>query len=76
MKQALAQAEAQFDHLSALRAELERQLADPSLYQTETKERLQALLKQKAELDRRLADAEAAWLEAEERLEAARQTMA
>ncbi len=76
LKQALARAEAEFDRLSALRAELERELADPSLYQTGDKERLHRLLRRQGELDRRLAEAESAWLEAEEKLEAARRSMA
>ncbi len=75
LKQAAARAEAEYDRLNALRAELERQLADPDLYQTGDKERLQQLLRRKGELDRHLAEAEHAWLEAEERLEAARRSM-
>ncbi len=76
LRQALAEAEAAYERLSDERAELEALLADPALYQTDAKARLQELLRRKGELDRRLEAAEAAWLAAEEKLEQARRTMA
>jgi len=72
LKKALAAAEKQVAKLSQSKATLEQQLADPSLYQPECKQKLQALLLEKAEVDRRLALAEEEWMEAEARMEDAK----
>ena len=73
LKKALAEAENEVTKLSQAKADLERQLADPSLYRPDAKHTLQQLLLEKAEIDRRLALAEEAWMEAEERLNDAEQ---
>ncbi len=51
--------------------ELERQLAEPELYNDHDKEQLKQLLARKAEVDSLLEQAEAEWMEAEEQLEQA-----
>jgi ATP-binding cassette subfamily F protein 3 len=71
LRAAVEKCERELERLSVARAELERQLADPSLYQPAAKAQLQALLGSRGELTRQTAAAEAAWLAASERLEQA-----
>jgi ATP-binding cassette subfamily F protein 3 len=68
-REALEQAEAVLEKLSSEKKRLEIQLADPALYESDSKAALQALLLEKAGIDRQLADAESAWLAASEALE-------
>ena len=73
LKRALDAAEAELARAQSERDQLEREMADNSLYQAEARDRLQVLLLRKGELDSRLADAEARWLGAAEALEQADQ---
>ena len=63
--------EQKLDKLARERAELERQLAAPELYEPAARARLRALLARQKELQRQSAEAEAAWLEASSQLESA-----
>ncbi len=71
LREALEQAEAVLEKLSSEKKRLEIQLADPALYESDSKAALHALLLEKAGIDRQLADAESAWLAASEALESA-----
>ena len=71
LKDALQRVELRLEKLSAENRTLEQLLADPVLYQAESKARLQTLLLEKAGLEKSLADTETEWLEAGEALEAA-----
>jgi ATP-binding cassette subfamily F protein 3 len=71
LRAAVEKCERELERLSIARAEFERQLADPPLYQPAAKAQLQALLASRGELARQMAAAEAAWLAASERLEQA-----
>ncbi|AAU92397.1 ATP-binding cassette domain-containing protein [Methylococcus capsulatus] len=67
----LERAEAELEHCSKRREELESQLADPGLYAEEARDRLKRLLLEKAEAEASLVRAEAAWYAASEALEQA-----
>jgi ATP-binding cassette subfamily F protein 3 len=71
LQQALNRAEQKLLGVEAKRQELEAALADPMLYESESKPQLQALLREKAALEKDLQVAEAAWMEASEALEEA-----
>ncbi|HHJ40116.1 MAG: ABC transporter ATP-binding protein [Methylothermaceae bacteria B42] len=75
LKQALAKAEEEVERLTAAKDKFEQQLADPSLYQPEAKQRLQALLLEKGEIDKQLQLAEERWMAAEEKLDAINGTL-
>jgi ATP-binding cassette subfamily F protein 3 len=75
LRAAVEKSERELERLSTARAELERQLVDPSLYQPSSKARLQELLATQTELKQRTAAAEAAWLDASEQLEHAKTTL-
>ncbi len=64
-------AEAGLEAIGAEKAEMERRLADPAVYDGPP-DALRGLLKRQGEIARRLAEAEAEWLAAQEALEAAR----
>ncbi len=64
-------AEAGLEAATAAKAEIEKRLADPALYDGPS-DALRDLLKQQGEIAGRLARAEAEWLAAQEALEAAR----
>jgi len=64
-------AEAGLEAIGAEKAEMERRLADPAVYDGPP-DALSDLLKRQGEIARRLAEAEAEWLAAQEALEAAR----
>jgi ATP-binding cassette subfamily F protein 3 len=74
LQQNIKKAEATLESLSQTRQHIESQLADPALYASDDKGRLQTLLLKKAELDREFTAAEMAWLEASEALDAAEKT--
>jgi ATP-binding cassette subfamily F protein 3 len=69
LRKRVSQAEAKLDELHRAQAELERQLADPELYNEDNKRNLQACLVEKAELDRLCREMENEWLLASEALE-------
>ncbi|WP_031433907.1 ATP-binding cassette domain-containing protein [Methylomarinum vadi] len=66
---ALKKAEQRVEQYHDEQQHLERQLADPDIYQDANKEQLKQLLARKAEVDAALEQAEAEWMEAEEQLE-------
>ncbi|WP_305910055.1 ATP-binding cassette domain-containing protein [Methylomarinum sp. Ch1-1] len=68
---ALKKAEQQVERYHRQQQQLEQQLADPTVYDDDNKERLKQLLAQKSDVDRDLEQAEADWMEAEEQLEQA-----
>jgi ATP-binding cassette subfamily F protein 3 len=55
--------------LERKRSEIETQLLEPSLYDSQGSVRARELMQQQAEIKAKIADAESAWLEAAERLE-------
>jgi len=69
LRAVVEKSERELERLGVARADLERQLADPSLYQPSGKTRLQELLATQRELMQRATTAEVAWLEASEQLE-------
>jgi len=71
LQQVLDKAEARLEKLSTTKVQIEAQLADPSIYEADNKEHLQALLLEKARIAKELGEAEIAWLEAGEALEEA-----
>ena len=71
LRRAVEQAEAEMNALHSACSDLESQLADPSLYETSVKSKLQAMLQRKAALDSAFAAAEETWLNAAEALESA-----
>ncbi len=75
LRQKVANAEAQLEKLHARQSELEANLAKPTLYSGEEKDRLKALLLEKAELDSRCERAELEWLELSECLDTAQKTL-
>lgn len=68
-QQALERTEASLEKLTFEKRRLEERLADPALYEGDSKADLQSLLLEKAEIDRLLVETESAWLEASEVLE-------
>lgn len=70
LRSRLKSLEMHLDDLTARRGELERELADPSLYSSTGKSRLLSLMDQKQRLDADLEKTEAAWLHVGEELEA------
>jgi ATP-binding cassette subfamily F protein 3 len=65
----LKKLEAHLADLTARHGELERELAEPALYEPSAKDRLLELLAQKQRMDADLEETETAWLEAGEELE-------
>jgi len=71
LRQSVQRAESALARLQAKRDDLETELADNSLYEAASKDRLQRLLREKGALDEHLAAAEEDWLQAAEALESA-----
>ncbi|PSJ44024.1 ABC transporter ATP-binding protein [Zobellella endophytica] len=69
LRKAIARLESQMEHCQQQLADIERQLADPDIYQAEHKVRLQQLLQAQSPLQQQLADAEAEWLERQAQLD-------
>ena len=69
LRQRVAQAEAKLDALQIARAELDKQLADPQMYDEENKRRLQNCLFEQASLKKQCDDVESEWIQASEELE-------
>ncbi len=69
LRQKIRKLEQQLDKLSEQSAVLDEQLADSSLYESASKQRLTELLKQKGQIDHELEAVELAWMEAGEALE-------
>ncbi len=68
---ALKKAEQAVEMYHQQQQQLERQMADPAVYNEENKETLKRLLSEKAAVDNALERAEVEWMEAEEQLEQA-----
>ena len=71
LRREIGDAEAGLEAVGAEKAEIERRLADPAVYDGPADD-LSELLKRQGEIARRFAEAEARWLAAQEALEAAR----
>ncbi|WP_445400838.1 ABC transporter ATP-binding protein [Zobellella sp. An-6] len=69
LRKAITRLESQMERCQQQLADIERQLAEPDIYQAEHKARLQQLLKEQSPLQQQLADAEAEWLALQEQLE-------
>ena len=69
LRKKITQLEEKMNKFSALRSDIENQLADADLYQAENKEKLTALLAQQVEVKNALEDMEMDWLAAQEALE-------
>ncbi len=69
LRKRVTQAEAKLDALTSTRAELDRQLADPEIYNEQNKRRLQDCLLEKAEVDKQCAAVETEWMQASEELD-------
>jgi ATP-binding cassette subfamily F protein 3 len=74
MREQVQRLEAEMDRLGVEKAELERQLADPALYDEQQKPRLKEALQRQAQIERRLAAVEADWMAAAQELESAEAT--
>jgi ATP-binding cassette subfamily F protein 3 len=68
-KKQLSSSEKLMEKLSQQLEEIEKQLADPALYEHAQKTRLTELLKQQGELKESLETAEMAWMDAQENIE-------
>ncbi len=73
LREQLDKLESALEHLTARRAALESELAQPEIYEEGQKERLKTLLAEKAQVDQALSRTEEDWLAAGEALEAAQQ---
>jgi ATP-binding cassette subfamily F protein 3 len=71
LRTAMEKAEMAMNQSILARQKLEEKMADPDLYQTEAKARLDILLSERARLEQSIAEHENRWLEASEAFEAA-----
>ena len=69
LSQAIRKSEQRVDQLQEETASLEKILADPETYETESTARLAEMMQQKSTLERQIADEESRWLELAEELE-------
>ena len=69
LRKRVTQAEAKLDALHNTRAELEKRLADPEIYNEQNKHKLQECLHEKADVDKQCNAIEAEWLLASEELD-------
>ena len=76
LRMKIQQAEKELEKLQARQAQMDTELADPSIYNAENKDKMLKLLQQKTEIDRQYEEAEMQWLETSEELELMRGTMA
>jgi len=65
----IQQAEKALEKLQARQVQIETELADPSIYNAENKEKMLQLLQQKTEMDQQREEIEMQWLETSEELE-------
>jgi ATP-binding cassette subfamily F protein 3 len=72
LRKSVLQAESNMDALHRRQQALQRQLAEPDIYEIENKESLKRLLNEKAELDKACSEAEELWMELSEKLELTR----
>ena len=70
MRKAITKLEQQMESVQQQLTDIETAMADPELYTSEQKTKLQQLLQAQAPLQQQLAAAEAQWLELQEQLEA------
>jgi len=73
LKNKLKKLEQVMDELNSKQQNIEKDLADSSIYDVENKQQLNDLLQQQAEISRLLSDNEEQWLEVSEQLDAAEQ---
>jgi ATP-binding cassette subfamily F protein 3 len=69
LRKRVTQAEAKLEALQRTRAELDRQLADPEIYNDQNKRKLQACLIEKADVDKQCEAVETEWMLASEELD-------
>jgi ATP-binding cassette subfamily F protein 3 len=72
LRKSVLEAESNMDALHRQQQALQRQLAEPDIYEIENKESLKRLLNEKAELDKACSEAEELWMERSEKLELTR----
>jgi len=69
LRKRVTQAETKLEALQRTRAELDRQLADPEIYNDQNKRKLQACLIEKADVDKQCETVETEWMLASEELD-------
>ena len=73
LRMKIQKAEKELEKLQARQAQMESELADPSIYNAENKDKMLKLLQQKTETDQQYEEAEMQWLETSEELELLRE---
>jgi len=76
LRMKIQQAEKTLVKLQAKQAQMETELADPSIYNAENKDKMLKLLQQKTEIDQQCEELEMQWLASSEELELMRETAA
>ena len=69
LRKRVTQAEAKLEALQRTRAELDRQLADPKIYNDQNKRKLQECLLEKSDMDKQCCAVENEWILASEELD-------
>ncbi|MDX1334368.1 MAG: ATP-binding cassette domain-containing protein [Gammaproteobacteria bacterium] len=70
LRDAIARADATMQKVNQRLEEIEKQLAQPEIYEEASKDQLQSLLKERGELGQTLQEAEESWMQSSEELEA------
>jgi len=70
LRDAIAKADATMQRVNQRLEEIEKQLAQPEIYQEASKDQLQSLLKERGDLGQTLQEAEESWMQSSEELEA------
>ena len=69
LRDAIAKADATMQRVNQRLEEIEKQLAQPEIYQEASKDQLQSLLKERGDLGQTLQEAEESWMQSSEELE-------
>jgi ATP-binding cassette subfamily F protein 3 len=70
LRDAIAKADATMQRVNQRLEEIEKQLAQPEIYEEASKDQLQSLLKERGDLGQTLQEAEESWMQSSEELEA------
>jgi len=70
LRDAIAKADATMQRVNQRLEEIEKQLAQPEIYQEASKDQLQSLLEERGDLGQTLQEAEESWMQSSEELEA------
>ena len=70
LRDAIARADAAMQKVNQRLEEIEKQLAQPEIYEEASKDQLQSLLKERGDLGQALQEAEESWMQSSEELEA------